>query len=131
MNSVAIPLAVLRVVAVAMFVLGISSMHSPDPAHSVPMAEPAMSQAGSMAMTDAPPVDPPMHEEGGSSPHHRWVSVCLAVLGTLGAALALCWAAPRANPMGRARRHRSTAIHRATQAWSPAPCIHRLCVMRV
>jgi hypothetical protein len=82
----AISLAVLRVLAVVLFMLGISSMHSPDLAHSAPIAEPAVS----MSMTEVPPADPPMHDEGGSSPHQRWVGACLAVLGTLGAVLALC-----------------------------------------
>lgn len=126
-NSV-IPLAVLRVLAVVLFMLGISSMHSPDLAHSAPSAGPTVS----MAMTDAPHTDPPLQDEGGSSPHQRWVGACLAVLGTLGAVLALCCPIRRSTPMDRARRPRSTPLHRATRAWSPPePSIHRLCVMRV
>lgn len=121
-------LGALRVLAVLFFVLSISSMHHPDLAHSAPIAEPAVS----MAMTDVPQTDLPGHEEGGPSPHQRWIGACLAVLGTLGAVLALCCPIRTSTPMDRARRPRSTLLHRATRAWSPTtPSIHRLCVMRV
>lgn len=124
----ATPLAVLRVLAVVLFMMGISSMHSPDLAHSAPTAEPAVS----MAMTDVAPTGQPMHDEGGSTPHQRWVGACLAVLGTLGAALALCCPLLRSAAAHPTRRHRSAPFGRSARAWSPpTPSLHRLCVMRV
>lgn len=120
-------LAQLRVLAVLLLVLGISSMHSPDLDH------PAAAASGiSTATSDVATADHPAHDDGEAPPHHRWLGACLAVLGALGAALAACCPKLRPMPTDRAGRHRSALFDRAKRAWSPPPpCIHQLCVMRV
>ncbi|MGI8948880.1 MAG: DUF6153 family protein [Ornithinimicrobium sp.] len=121
------PLVALRVLAVLLFVLGISSMHSPDISHPSSAAPSA-----STAMTDMSATDPPVHDGGGSPAHQRWLGGCLAVLGALSAVLALSCPTPRSTPKNRARRHRSARFDPAARAWSPpTPSLDRLCVMRV
>lgn len=118
----------LRVLAVLLLVLGLGAMHNPDLAHSAPAAAPA----GSMAVHGAAPAEQPVHDDGSMPPHQRWVGACLAVLATLGAALALCCQTLGSTPIDRAGRRRSAPFGRARWVWSPpTPCIHQLCVMRV
>lgn len=117
----------LRILAVLLLVLGISSMHSPDLTHPAPAAASGVS----MAMNNVATTDPPVDDAGSAPFHQRWVGACLAILGTLGAVLALCRPTPGSNPMDRISRHRSALLHRVVRAWSPpAPSIYRLCVMR-
>lgn len=92
-------LALLRVLAVLLFMLGFSSMHSPDLAHSAPIPGPGVS----VAMTDMPHQDLPMQGGGGSSPHHGWVGACLAVLGSLCVALSLGFLIRGSQPQQPAR----------------------------
>lgn len=118
----------LRVLAVLLLVLGLSAMHSPDLAHS---ASPTVPGA-SMAMTDLPTANPPVHDGSGSPSHQRWVGACLAVLGSLGVALSLCFLVRGSQPLERTRWPRSALFAQTMWAWSPPTrCIHRLCVMRV
>lgn len=124
----------LRALALAVLLLAVLSMHSLGLGHGASVQGPHDAHVASAAMTfgNAASHGPATGDDVGGG-HQEWTQVCLAVIGTL--ALAALLAPGLLSRRGSTRRRPRSShwrpLHIPGVRPPPAPCLHRLCVLRM